>query len=134
MRSGSADRFSGCLAFVGAKIVQDDDVTFGQGWDQNFRHIGCEEIAVDGSVETHGASMRSWRKAAMKVSVFQCPCGTRASSRCPRGPQPRKGPIPAFAGTSVGLDPCLVDEDEAPGINPALMFLPAGPFPGDIRT
>lgn len=34
---------------------------------------------------------RSQRKAARKVSVFQCPWGTRATSRAPRGPQPRIG-------------------------------------------
>src|SRR6478672_12112782 len=41
----------------------------------------------------HGASIRSWRKAARKVMVFQRPCGTLMGSLCPRGAHPRKGAI-----------------------------------------
>src|ERR1700684_1508159 len=35
--------------------------------------------------------MRSWRRAATKVMVFQGPWGTLAPSRSPRGAQPRSG-------------------------------------------
>ena len=41
---------------------------------------------------------------------------------------------PAAQGSHVGLDPCFVDEDETPGINPVLMRLPARPLPGNVRT
>ena len=37
---------------------------------------------------TKGATMPSWRKPATKVIVFQCPCGTDATSRSPRGQRP----------------------------------------------
>src|SRR5205085_5914468 len=37
---------------------------------------------------THGASMRSQRNAARKVSVRQRPCGTLATSRRPRSERP----------------------------------------------
>src|SRR4051812_22863901 len=40
---------------------------------------------------SHGASMRSWRRAARKVMVFQWPCGTLALSLVPEGDQPRRG-------------------------------------------
>src|SRR5947207_11461475 len=43
----------------------------------------------------HGASIRSWRRAARKVIVFQRPCGTLAGSLRPRGAHPRNGAMSA---------------------------------------
>jgi hypothetical protein len=60
---------------VGAEVVDDDDVAFFQGWDENLLDIGGETLAVDGPSITRGASIRSQRKAAIKVIVFQWPCG-----------------------------------------------------------
>ena len=37
---------------------------------------------------TKGATMPLWRKPATKVVVFQCPCGTDATSRSPRRQRP----------------------------------------------
>ena len=37
---------------------------------------------------TKGATIPSWRKPATKVIVFQCPCGTDATNRSPRGQRP----------------------------------------------
>src|SRR6516164_2947444 len=37
---------------------------------------------------TNGATIPSWRKPATKVIVFQCPCGTDATSRSPRRHRP----------------------------------------------
>ena len=37
---------------------------------------------------TNGATIPSWRKPATKVIVFQCPWGTDATSRSPRGQRP----------------------------------------------
>src|SRR4249919_4087144 len=37
---------------------------------------------------TKGATIPSWRKPATNVIVFQCPCGTDAISRSPRGQRP----------------------------------------------
>src|ERR1700734_2125082 len=42
---------------------------------------------------TSGASIRSQRRAAIKVIVFQWPCGALATSLRPFGPQPRSGVI-----------------------------------------
>src|SRR3546814_10779033 len=44
--------------------------------------------------------MRSWRRAARKVSVRQWPCGALPISRWPRGPQPRSGAMLVFAQVS----------------------------------
>src|SRR5277367_3247108 len=49
---------------------------------------------------TQGAAMRSWRRAATNVMVFQWPCGTCALRRSFRGPQPRKGSIFVFTHVS----------------------------------
>jgi hypothetical protein len=64
--------------------------------------------------------------------VFQCPYGTRETSRRPRKAQPRIG---AMLVLSLSKDrPCLVDEDEALGVEPSLILLPPGPQAGDVRT
>src|SRR5260370_27431493 len=42
-----------------------------------------------GGSTTNGAVIRSLRRAATKVVVFQWPCGTLATSRSPRGQRPR---------------------------------------------
>jgi hypothetical protein len=44
-----------------------------------------------GPSNSHGASIRSWRSAARKVVVFQCPCGALVWSRRPRGAYPGNG-------------------------------------------
>lgn len=41
-----------------------------------------------GPSNTSGATIRSWRKPARNVVVFQCPCGTDASRRSPRRARP----------------------------------------------
>jgi len=50
---------------------------------------------------TRGASIRSQRKAAIKVIVFQWPCGALATSLRPFGPQPRSGVL--FVLTQVSF-------------------------------
>src|ERR1700685_2010214 len=49
---------------------------------------------------SHGAVMRSWRKAARKVMVCLRPCGTLALSQWQRGDQPRSGAILALVQVS----------------------------------
>src|ERR1700722_15409803 len=73
---------------------------------------------------TSGASIRSQRKAAIKVIVFQWPCGALATSLRPFGPQPRR--------CHIRLDPSLVDEHETGWIDAGLMRLPALTFARDV--
>lgn len=47
-----------------------------------------------------GASIRSWRRAAMEVMVRQWPRGNLAPRRPPRGAQPRSGAISVLAQVS----------------------------------
>src|SRR5215210_457172 len=42
---------------------------------------------------TKGALIPSWRRPATNVVVFQCPQGTLPTTRCPRGPRPRRRAI-----------------------------------------
>src|SRR5215212_1421444 len=49
---------------------------------------------------TQGAAIRSERNAARKVSVRQRPCGTLATSRCPRTQRPWRRVILVFAHVS----------------------------------
>src|ERR1700730_7990325 len=42
---------------------------------------------------TKGVTIPSWRKPATKVIVFQCPCGTDATSRSPRKQRPLTRPM-----------------------------------------
>jgi hypothetical protein len=60
------------------QTVHDDDVAAPQGRGQNLLDVEKEGFAVDRPLDEHGAVMRSWRKAAMKVMVCQRPCGTLA--------------------------------------------------------
>ena len=59
---------------VAAKVVSNDDVAGCQGRGEAPVHPGCKRIPVDRAVKTKGATMRSCRSPARKVSV-QCPCG-----------------------------------------------------------
>lgn len=49
---------------------------------------------------TKGAVIPLWRRAATKVIVFQCPCGTRPTSRSPRGQRPLSRTILVLAAVS----------------------------------
>ena len=77
-----------------------------ENWDaprsQDLLDIGTEDIAIGRTVNNpRGASVRSWRGAAMKVDVFQCPKGASPDSRFSLRPQ-----VPERR--HVGLEPSLV--------------------------
>ena len=59
------------LALVATEIIEDDDVARLQRWGQSLIDIGPEALAVDWTIENPWASIRSHRKAARKVIVFQ---------------------------------------------------------------
>src|SRR5438067_342964 len=55
---------------------------------------------------TKGAVTASQRKPATKVVIFQCPCGTRPTSRSPRRPLPQNArPLPAETTRPAQLQP-----------------------------
>ena len=72
---GRADGGASGLAFVAAEVVQDDDIAWREGRSENLLDVEEEGFAVDRPSITQGASILSWRSAAMKVKVFQWPSG-----------------------------------------------------------
>src|SRR6202051_4213018 len=48
-----------------------------------------KDVAFIGPSSTKGATIARRRRPAMKVIVFQCPCGTWSVNRMPRGQRPR---------------------------------------------
>ena len=61
------------------------------GSSAGIRNCSTHAVKVSpfiGPSRTHGATMPSCRSPAMKVSVFQCPCGTLSISASPRVAQP----------------------------------------------
>ena len=72
-RPDGSDGLSHRLSLVGAEIVEDDDVARLEGRGEELFDIGAEAFAVNGAVNRQGASIRSLRKAARNVAVFQRP-------------------------------------------------------------
>lgn len=126
VRADGTDRLASCFAFVGAEIVEDNDVALGQGRDQNLFHIGCEDIAVDRPVD------HPWRVDAVMAQGSDEREGLPVPEWHARI-EPLSARAPAAQGGHVGLDPRLVEENQASGINPALIGLPTRPLAGDIR-
>ena len=125
--SDGADRLARGLSLVGAEVVEDDDVAHGQGRGQNLFHISGEDVAVDRPVDD------PWRVDAVMAQ------GSDEGESLPvpvwhARIEPLTAWSPAAQGGHVGLDPGLVEENKASGINPALMGFPACPFAGDIRS
>jgi len=75
------DRATHSIGLVRAEIVHDDDVAVPQGRDRTFSMQRRKVSPLIGPSMSHGALMRSWRKAATKVMVCQRPCGTMALMR-----------------------------------------------------
>src|SRR6185437_3353766 len=100
LRSGGADELTHDFASVAAEIVHDDDVAGAKRREENLLHVRRKLSPSIGPSINHGASIRSWRKAARKVIVFQRPCGTLVVSLHPRGAHPRKGAISVLVQVS----------------------------------
>ena len=69
--AGCADRSTHRGSFVAAEIVHHHNVASVQARRQELRDVGQELRPLIGPSNTQGAVIRSHRRAAMKVSVFQ---------------------------------------------------------------
>ena len=67
--------FANTRHLVAAQIVCDHDVSGTQRWAKNTAHIFQERSPFMGPSKSQGASIPSWRMAAMNVLVCQCPRG-----------------------------------------------------------
>jgi len=125
--AGGSDHIANGLAFVRAEIVEDHDIPRLQSCDQYFFDIKTEALGVDRAVED------PWR-----VDTVMAKCG-QEGHRLPMairhlGVEPLPASAPAAQRGHIGLGPSFVDEDEAFGIDPPLIALPARPFAGDVGT
>lgn len=120
------DGCPGCLAFVRTEVVEHHDIAWHKRGREELLDIGCEEHAVDGSVD-HA-------RCIDPIMAQTCDEGQRLPMAVRHlGREPLPSRRPASEGRHVGLDPCLVDEDEAPGVDPVLMCLPALAQPRNVR-
>jgi hypothetical protein len=123
--AGRLDHLSDGDPLVGAEIVHDDDVARLENRNELLLDVGAEALAVDRAVEDargseliaaqraeegHGAPAAVWRKAPQPVAL--------------RSPSAQRG--------HAGLDPGLVEEDQAAGIEASLPGSPAPPPAGDV--
>ena len=124
--AGSPDRGASGLAFVAAQIVENDDVAWLQRGDEDLLDIEAEQLAVDRTIDD------PW---CVDSVVAQ---GGEEGHRLPMaaghlGLKPLSTQTPSAQRRHVGLGPGLIDEDEPPRIDLALIGLPARPLAGDVR-
>ena len=115
------------FAFVGAQIVEHDDVVGLEGRDQELLDIGEKALAVDRAVEHAGrldavVAQRGEEGRGLPVAVRDLG-DERSSAR-----------RPAVEPGHVGLGPGLVDEDQPRRIDALLMASPAPAVALYVRT
>lgn len=115
------------MAFVAPEIVHDDDIAGLEGGHEKLFDPCGEALAVDRSIE------HAW--CIDPVVAEGCEEGQRAPFAERRsGDQLLAARCPAPDRRHVGLRPGLIDEDQTPGIKPALIFLPLSPPARDLRS
>ena len=124
-RALGADSFVDRRALVGAEIVHDDDVATLQGRRKNLLDIGQKAFAVDRPIEYEGR--RDFVTSQGGEECHRFPMTLRRL-----GDEHLAASVPAMCARHIGLRPCLIDEDEAPWIEPQLDFLPQGAAPRDV--
>jgi len=117
-----------CAAtLMAAQIIESDDVAWGQGWREHLLDIGCEQLAIDRSVDHPGgvdAVVPQGGDEGQRLSVAV------RHARIKTLP----AQSPAAQRWHVGLDPGLSNEDQAPGFNLVLMGLPACALERDVAA
>ena len=124
-RAGGADHGTDACSPVGSEIVEDDDVAFFQGWDENLLDIGGETLAVDGAVDHERRFDPIAAEGGDKGHRF--PVAMRGL-----GHKPAASRTPAAQRCHIRLDPSLVDEDETGWIDAGLTRFPAFTFARDV--
>lgn len=112
---------------VGAEIVHDDDVAGHQGRDKELLDVGLERQPVDRAVDHAGSSdgvaaQGGQEGAGLPMAVRHGADRSLAERRTTIGP------------CHVGLDPGLVDEDQAMRVQSRLVLAPRRARSGDIRA
>lgn len=127
MSAGFSDGLSGGLAFVAAEIVENDDVPFGERWDEDVLDIEREQLAVDWTIDNEGridAIGAQRRNEGERLPMIVRDVRLKALAARP----------PAAQRRHIGVHPGFVDEDEPPWIDEGLTSLPALSLASDVRT
>ena len=123
---GLSDECQGTVVFVGAKVVQDDDIPRSERGDQHFAHVGLEDLSVGRSLDRHAGAgpvqaHRGDHRGGPPVAVRRAADQSLALGGAT--PQPRQ----------IGLGGRLVDEDQPRRVEPALAPPPAASGPRHVR-
>ena len=125
--SDISDRLPHRFSLVGAEIVEDHDVAWFKGRDEELFDIGAEALAVDGPVEqagrvdavvAQGGEEGRGLPAAMRNLVDE----TLALRR------------PAAQAGHIGLRPRFIDEHQAPGVDEPLIGSPSFAVAAYVRA
>jgi hypothetical protein len=125
--SGGSDRLPHRFPLVRAEVVEDHDVAGFQRRDEELFDIGEEALAIDGAVEQAG------RVDAVVAQGGEERCGLPMAVRDLVN-EPLAARRPAVETRHIGLGPGLIDEDQARGIDAALIGPPARPMAAYVRT
>ncbi len=118
MGSCLSDGLACLLSFVASEIIKDNDVTGLQSWCQGLLDPGGEGRSIDGAIEHQGSDDPVMAQARQKGQSFPMAVGNL-------GEQGFSTRAPTAQARHIGLDPGLVDKDQAGGIKPVLMGFPA---------
>jgi hypothetical protein len=102
---------------VAAKIVHDDDVAWGKRGPEALLDIVEENLAVDRPVDDAGRCKAIAAQSSKERQGMPPPVGDLGDKALALG-------TTSVPPCHVGFGPGLVDEDEPPGINAALVLLP----------
>jgi hypothetical protein len=112
---------------VAAQIIHDDDIARRERWHEELLDIIKEGRAIDWLIKDARcvdpiAAQRGQERHCFPVTVGHFGMEAFAFGS------------PAAQRSHVGLRPGLVDEDQTPGINPALILLPLLAPSGDLEA
>lgn len=125
--SSTPDRPAHGGAFVTAQIVHDNDVIGLEGWREQLLDISLEALAVDWPVKHARRVDPVMAQGRQECQRFPVSIGRLGAKAAPFR-------APATQRRHVGFGPGFVNEDEAFGVNPALIFLPLFAPAGDLWT
>ena len=103
--TGGSDDLADGSRFVTAEVVHDDDIARLQGGHELLFDISTEVVAVDWSVEDARCSEPVAAQSAEEGQSAPMTVRSKATQALAFG-------SPAAQRCHIGLDPCLVDEDE----------------------
>lgn len=126
MRTCLSDQAPDGFALVTVEIVHDDHVAWLEGWNKNLFDIGLETQPVDRAIkdEWRGYAIATQRREEgerLPMTMWQLGMERLAFA------------MPAADARHVGLHPGFIDEHQAAGLDPGLVFGPPVAPSGDVR-